>query len=222
MKTHSPRRFKNRQDAGRQLARSMADFASIPGVIVLAFPNGGIPVAVEIARALGKPLDILLMREITHPDDHEIVLGTITSGGVRALNCALIDQLHLSDSQVAEAILYECQELARCEQLYRHDHPSLSVADKTVILVDDGVTPCGTFRNAIHLLRRQHADRIVVALPAASGHDTCDLRLEADEVVALAESETCGSPEKFFRKFGPTTDEKACRLLAREWSAVAV
>ncbi|MEO5715214.1 MAG: phosphoribosyltransferase family protein [Luteolibacter sp.] len=220
MKTQAARRFKNRQDAGRRLARSMAEFASLRDVVILAFPNGGIAVAVEIARALGKPLDILIMREITHPDDQGIVLGTITSGGVRALNCALIDQLHLSDAEVSAAILRECAELARCEKLYRHDHPSLSVADKTVILVDDCVTPCHLFRDAIHLLRRQHADHIVVALPAASCHDSCDLRLEADEVFSLTETDSCGTPEKWFRKFPPASDEKACRILDREWSAV--
>jgi len=220
MKTQQPRRFKNRQDAGRRLARSLATFALVDDVVIVAFPNGGIPVAVEIARALGKPLDILIMREITHPADSRIVLGTITSGGVRALNCALIDQLHLSDSEVSAAILRECAELARCEKLYRNGHPSLSVADKTVILVDDGVTPCHMFRDAIRLLRRQHAERIVVALPATSCHDSCDLRLEADKVVALAESDTCGAPQKCFRKFPPATEEKACRILAREWSPV--
>ncbi len=220
MKTQSPRRFKNRQDAGRLLARSMEDFASIRDVVVLAFPNGGIPVAVEIARALGKPFDVLLMREVAHPADSSIILGSITSGGIRALNCALIDQLQLSDAQVSNAILMECAELARCEQLYRHDHPSLSVADKTVILVDDGVTPCHMLRDAIHLLRRQHAEHIVVALPATSCHDCCDLRLEADQVVALAESETCGEPQKWFKKFPPASDEKACRILAREWAQV--
>ncbi len=220
MKTQEALRFKNRQDAGRRLARSMAEFASIRDVVILAFPNGGIPVAVEIARALGKPFDILLMREITHPADSRIVLGAITSGGVRALNCALIDQLHLSDAEVSAAILSECAELARCEQLYRHDHPSLSVADKTVILVDDGVTPCHLLSEAIHLLRRQHAERIVVALPATSCHDSCELRLEADQVFALAEAETCGEPQKWFRKFPPASDEKACRILAREWLQV--
>ena len=215
-----PHRFKNREDAGRRLAQRLAPFAKLSNVIVLAFPNGGIPVGMEIAKALNKPFDVLLMRKIPVPGSKDKILGTITSGGVRALNCEIIDRLHISQEDVNSAVLHEALELARRERLYRGDHSSLDVADQTVILVDDGVTPCSNFRDAIRLLRRQHADRVVVALPAASRHDSCDLRAEADEVVALTESTTCGSPEKWFKNFTRATDAKVCRLLAKEWATV--
>ncbi|MEO8614905.1 MAG: phosphoribosyltransferase family protein [Luteolibacter sp.] len=217
MQTVISHRFKNRQDAGRRLAQRLTKFAQLPNVIILAFPNGGIPVAMEISKALDKPFDVLLVREVTLLADGKTVLGTITSGGVRALICDLIDRMHLSQSDVSEAVLRESVELARREKIYRGDHPSLDVADQTVILVDDGVTPCSAFRDAIRLLRRQHVERIVVAVPAASRNETCDLRAEADEVVALAESDACSSPEKWFKNFTRATDAKVCRLLAKEW-----
>ena len=212
---HSPiqPRFVNRMEAGRELAKKLAKFANDPQVVVLAIPKGGVTVGAEIADALGHPLDVLLLGKVTAPGCGDTPLGAVTSGGVRLLNSAMIDRLHLSDEEVREAVLRECVEIARRERLYRGDHPSLEVADRTVILVDDGSTPCSTVRNAIRLLRRQHAERIVVALPAVCRHSACDLRFETDEVVTLAEPSSPTPAGRWFREFPPTTDREVRTVL---------
>ena len=189
MSTIAPsfRKFGTREDAGRALARRLARFTAAHDTVVLALPKGGIPVGVEIARRLELPFDVLLLARITSPGCGKTPLGAITSGGVRILNCALIDRLHLSDEEIREAVLREAIHLAQRERAYRHDRPSVEVADRNVILVDDGASGCGIVRDAIHLLRRQHAEQVLVAMPFACHHSACDMRLEADEVVTLAE-----------------------------------
>jgi predicted phosphoribosyltransferase len=207
-------RFCCREEAGRKLAERLAGFTDSRDAIVLAMPNGGVPVAAEVARLLKVPFDILLVAKITADGCRDAELGTITGGGVRMLDCALIDRLHLSDSEINSAILKKSLELAKREKRYRGNQQSLEVADHAVILVDDGSTPCATIRNAIRLLRRQHAERIVVALPAACHHAACDLRMEADEVVTLAEPQTLIRPGKWFKRFPRTTVSEVRRLLS--------
>jgi putative phosphoribosyl transferase len=211
MKVH---RFRSREDAGCKLAKRLTKFVGISNVIVLAMPKGSVPVAAEVARVLTKQFDVLLVGKITVPGGDHPPLGAITGGGVRILNYELIDRLHLSDSEVSTAVMKESLDLARRERFYRGHHASLDVADHTVILVDDGTTPCTTVCDAIRLLRRQNADRIVVALPAACRHAAWNLRLEADEVVTLAEPATSIPSGKWFKHFPRTTAAGVRRLLS--------
>lgn len=216
MKTLMPKRFGSRQEAGRSLAKRLAGFTATDGV-VLALPKGGATVGAEIAHLLQLPFDVLLMDRITAPGCGEAPLGAITSGGVRMLNSAMIDSLHLSDDVVRGAVLRKALRLARRERLYRNHHSSLDVADRTVILVDDGTATCATLCNAIRLLRRQHAEHVVVAVPVACQHAACDLRMEADEVVTLAEPTVEISAGKWFDSFPPTTAAEVRRILSREF-----
>jgi len=203
-----------REKAGRCLARRLSKFTRQQDAIVMALPCGGVAVGAEIASILGIPFDVLVVCKITSPSgDHE-VLGAITSGGVRALNCALIDRLHLSDDEIRAVVLRESLELARRERLYRGDRPSLDVADRKVILVDDGSNSCATLRDAIHLLRRQHVDEVVVAMPAACHHAACDLRMEADELVTLTEPSCSASVGKWLKHIPRATEEEVCRLMS--------
>jgi putative phosphoribosyl transferase len=213
MNTLKLRKFSNRRKAGRNLARHLTKFSGHCDVVVLALPNGGVEVGMEISACLKAPFDILLVRKITSSAHEHAVLGAITSGGVRILNGALIDRLQLSDSEVRAAVLMESIELSRMEKLYRGDAPSLDVADQTVILVDDGSTPCATIRNAIRLLRRQHAEHVVFATPATCHHAACDLRHEADEVFTLTEPSKPVSVWRWLRHIHRTTDDEVSRLL---------
>jgi predicted phosphoribosyltransferase len=207
------RRFSTREDAGRALAKRLQKYIAAPDAVVLGLPKGGIVVGVEIARRLKLPFDVLLVARITTPGCGDTPLGAITSGGVRMLNCAMIDRLHLSDEEIHHAVLKESMELARRERAYRCDRPSVDVADRTVILVDDGYTPCSTLRNSIRLLRRQHADHVVVVLPATCHHSACDLRMEADELVTLAEPSADVPASRWFESFTPPTTEDIRRIL---------
>lgn len=208
----------SRKEAGRDLAEHLAKFNGLKNAIVLALPNGGVPVGAEVAAILNLPFDILLVADIAAPDPVGAKLGAITCGGVRMLDCAMIDRLHLCDSEVKSAVLRASIELAKRERFFRGHKPSLNVADHTVILVDDGTTPCTTIRNAVRLLRRQHVERIIVALPVACRHVTCDLRHEACEVVTLSEPVSPATVGKWRKRLPETPDSEVLELLigARE------
>lgn len=217
MQTTLPERFSCREAAGRALAKRLVSYTTTDAV-VLALPKGGVTVGAEIARLLQLPFDVLLLDRITAPGCGETPLGAITSGGVRMLNSALIDRLHLSEEVVRGAVLRKALRLARREKLYRNHRASVDVADRTVILVDDGTASCATLRNAIRLLHRQHADHVVVAVPVTCHHAACDLRMEADEVVALEEPAADVPPRKWFESFPPTTAAEVRRILSEEFA----
>lgn len=204
----------SREEAGRELARLLTRFSTPKNVIVLALPNGGVPVGAEIAGILNKPFDVLFIEPITTPACGGVPLGAITAGGVRMLNCAMIDRLHLSTAEISSAVLHGSLKLAKRERSCRGQYPPLEVADHVVILVDDGATPCATIRDAVHLLRRQHADCVIVAFPDACRHTLCDLRLEADEVVTLADSRATRHSVKSFHHFPRMTDAEVHHVLA--------
>ena len=213
MKTSSPKRFPTRQDAGRALAKRLSHYMATSDTVVLGLPKGGVAVGIEIARILGLPFDVLLVDRITVPGCGDTPLGAITSGGVRMLNCAMIDNLHLSEQDIREAVLRKSLELAERERAYRSQRPSLEVADRNVILVDDGSSACSILRSAIRLLRRQHVEKVVVAVPAACHNAACDLRMEADEVVALVEPAAASPAGKWFEHFEPPTHNEVRRML---------
>ncbi len=208
--------FENREEAGSELAKRLAKFAQTPDVIVLAVPNGGVPVGTKIASLLNIPFDVMLMATITAPGNSGETLGAVTGGGVRALNNAMIDRLNLSQPEINAAVLRGCQKLARLEKTYRGNSLPLEIADHTVILVDDGTTPCAAIRDAIHLLRRQHAEHVIVALPVACRHAACDLRFEADEVVTLLEPPSPRTAEKWLKQQHRTTVAEVRRLVAEK------
>jgi putative phosphoribosyl transferase len=200
--------------AGRHLARRLANFANLGDLIVLSFPNGGVPVGVELSGILQVPFDLLMMCEITFPAHDHAVVGSITCGCVRVLDYALIDRLQLSDEEIRAAILREATELARRARFYRDGQPSLEVGDHTVVVVDDGSTPCANLRDAIRLLHRQHAERVVVALPAACHEVARDLRLETAEVITLATPSSVAAVGKWQRYFPKITHHEIRRMLA--------
>src|SRR5690348_1871558 len=157
--------FADRRDAGRVLASRLQKYAGRDDVVVLALPRGGVPVGYEVARALGAPLDVFLVRKLGTPGHEELAMGAIASGGVRVLNEGLVRQLGLTDRQVEVAAAEEQEELDRRELAYRDDRPSPAVRDKTVILVDDGLATGSTMRAAVQAVRRLGPRQVVVAAP---------------------------------------------------------
>jgi predicted phosphoribosyltransferase len=217
MQTSSHKRFRTRREAGRSLAELLAHYSGDPETVVLALPKGGVAVGAEIAHLLGLPFDLLLVDRITAPGCGNTTLGAITSGGVRMLNCAMIDRLHLSEEDVHRAVLRKAVRLARREHLYRSQRPSIDVADRTVILVDDGSASCSTLRNSIRLLHRQHADHVIVALPVTCHQAACDLRMEADEVICLAEPSAAVPTATWFESRAPARSAEVCEILNEEF-----
>ncbi|HET8656063.1 MAG TPA: alpha/beta fold hydrolase [Longimicrobiaceae bacterium] len=208
-------KYRNRFDAGRQLAQELERYASRPDVMVLALPRGGVPVGFEVARALDAPLDVFLVRKLGVPGHEELAMGAIASGGVRILSPGVIRSFGITETQLAAATAAEQSELARREREYRGDRPEPDVRGRTVILVDDGLATGASMRAAVEALRAQGPRSIVVAVPVAA-EETCDaLRDLVDEVV-------CGmTPEPFYAvglwydEFTQTTDDEV-RALLRE------
>jgi predicted phosphoribosyltransferase len=210
-----PQRFRNRTDAGRQLAEKLAAYANWPDVLVLALPRGGVPVGFEVARALGAPLDVFLVRKLGVPGYEELAMGAVATGGVRVLNDEIVRGLGLSDHEIDAVVARELQELARRERLYRGDRPPPDVAGRAVILVDDGLATGATMRAAIAAVRQQQPARIVVAVPTASP-DTCEaLKAEAGDVVCAMTPEPFLAVGHWYEDFTQTTDDEVRELLAR-------
>ena len=171
-------RFRDRVHAGRELARLLARYAHRPDVIVLGLPRGGMPVAAEVARALGVPFDVFLVRKLGVPGHEELAFGAIAQGGVQVLNDALIADLDLPPSAVERVAARERAELERRDELYRGGRPFPALHDRTVILIDDGLATGATMEAAVTALRRLDPARVVVAAPVGA-RETCD-RLSAN------------------------------------------
>ena len=201
--------FANRTEAGRALAQALRAYADRNDVTVLGLPRGGVPVAYEVARKLKLPLDVLVVRKLGAPDQPELAMGAIASGGTTILN----PQFGNHDG-VKRAIARETLELARRERSYRGNRPPPDVAGRTVIVVDDGAATGATMLAALSALRKLDAAQIVAALPTAAA-DTCvDLEREADTVVCLSTPEPYGAVGRWYEDFSQTSDEEVMALLA--------
>jgi putative phosphoribosyl transferase len=214
-------RFRDRTDAGRRLATHLAAYVNRSDVLVLALPRGGVPVAAEVARALGAPLDIFLVRKLGMPGHEEFAIGAIASGGVRVVNEDTLRDYGVSAEQVDAVVEAEQQELERRERRYRGDRPFPSVAGKTVILIDDGLATGSTMRAAVAALRLEQPSRIVVAVPTAPVETCMELRHIVDEVVCLITPEPFYAVGLWYEDFAQTTDEEVRELLERAPTAAS-
>lgn len=207
--------FQDRADAGRRLAEKLTGYAGRADVVVLALPRGGVPVGAEVARALGAPLDVFLVRKLGVPGHEELAMGAIASGGVRVVNETVARQLGIPADVVDAAAEREGQELARREAAYRDGRPAPDVRGKTVILVDDGLATGSTMRAAVAAVRRARPAAVVVAVPVGSAETCADFRGEADVVVCAEEPEPFFAVGTWYDDFSQTTDDEVRELLAQ-------
>lgn len=207
--------YRDRREAGRFLARLLTEYAGRPDVVVLALPRGGVPVAYEVARALGAPLDLFLVRKLGLPGHEELAMGAIASGGVRVLNEDVVRALGISEDVVATVVAEELQELKRRERAYRGNRPAPDVRGKTVILIDDGLATGSTMRAAVAALRQQGPARIVVAVPVGAPETCAELQEEADEAICAQTPDPFYAVGLWYRDFSQTTDEEVRELLER-------
>ncbi len=213
--------FADRSAAGRVLAEKLAAYAGRDDAIVLALPRGGVPVAYEVAQALGVPLDVFLVRKLGAPGHEELAMGAIASGDVVVMNDEVLDAMRVSEEDIAAAIDSERQELARRERAYRGDRPPIDVRGRTVILIDDGLATGSTMRAAVTAMRRQHPARIVVAVPVGAPSTCAEFRSIADEVVCVVKPEPFRAVGMWYDDFTQTRDDEVGDLLARAAGAVA-
>jgi predicted phosphoribosyltransferase len=208
--------FRDRSDAGRQLAAKLQSYAHRPEVLVLALPRGGVPVAYEVARALKAPLDVFVVRKLGVPGYEELAMGAVASGGVRVLNKETVRQLGIPERLIEQVTQREQEELARREGLYRDGRPPPEVRGKTVILVDDGLATGATMQAAIEALKQQAPQSTVVAVPVAPEKTCEDLRKIADEVVCAFTPEPLYAVGRWYMDFSQTSDEEVRELLSHK------
>jgi predicted phosphoribosyltransferase len=209
----SERLFRDRRDAGRVLAGLLERYKDRPDVLVLGLPRGGVPVAYEVATALGAPLDIFLVRKLGVPGQEELAMGAIASGGVIVLNDDVVRGLRIQPDVIQRVAEQEGRELLRREQAYREGRPPPDVAGKTVILVDDGLATGSSVRAAILALRQAQPAHIVVAVPAAPASTCQELAAEVDDVVCATTPSPFFAVGQAYWKFDQTTDKEIRDLL---------
>jgi len=208
------RRFADRREAGRVLARMLEGVSTDPDPVVLALPRGGVPVAREVAAHLGAPLEAFVVRKLGVPGHEELALGAVASGGALVLNQDVVRSLDLSTDVIEAVADRERQELARREREYRGDRPMPDVAGRCVILVDDGLATGASMRAAVAAARRLEPARLIVAVPVGAP-STCDeLRREVDEVVCAITPSPFHAVGVWYDQFDQTTDDEVRALLA--------
>jgi putative phosphoribosyl transferase len=205
-------RFRDRADAGRQLAWRLQQYRTEAPVVV-GLPRGGVPVAAEVARALEAPLDVLVVRKLGCPWQPELAMGAVGEDGALVLNPTLIAGIGLAPHDLAGVIRAERDELERRLAHYRGNRPAVPVAGRTVIVVDDGLATGATARAAIGVLRQRGARRIVLAVPVAPPETVTALGGLADEVVALDTPRAFLAIGQRYDDFGQTSDQEVTRLL---------
>jgi putative phosphoribosyl transferase len=206
--------FRNRLHAGRALAAHLAAYAGRDDVQVLALPRGGVPVAFEVAQALGAPLDVLVARKLGVPQHSEYAMGAVARG-VLVIDEDLLQRISLDRALLQAVIDDEQRELERRERLYRGDRPPPVLRGRTAILVDDGLATGATMRAAARALRAMGPARSVVAVPVAAADTCAALREEADEVVCAATPEPFRAVGCWYEDFSQTGDGEVRELLAR-------
>jgi putative phosphoribosyl transferase len=209
-------RFRDRTEAGQLLGRELeARLGAIDGAIVLALPRGGVPVGYEVAKALGAPLDVFIVRKLGVPGHEELAMGAIASGGVRVLNRDVLDYARVTQQQLDGVVAREERELARREAEYRGNRASLDVRGRTVIIVDDGLATGSTMRAAVQALRAMEPKRVIVAVPVGAAQTCDDFREIADEIVCLRTPEPFEAVGLWYDDFTQTTDAEVHALLSR-------
>jgi putative phosphoribosyl transferase len=217
MRIHSENRprFHDRADAGRAVAADLAAYAGRPDLLVLALPRGGVPVAYEVARALGAPLDVFIVRKLGLPGHEEFAMGAIASGGIRLINEEVVREFAVTEAEIAAVSAAEALELERRERQYRRDRPRPTIEGRTVILVDDGLATGATMHAAVVALREKRPARLIVAVPVAAA-DTCDAFREiVDEIVCAETPAPFYAVGLWYENFSQTTDEEVQDLLTR-------
>ncbi|MEZ0049650.1 putative phosphoribosyltransferase [Mycobacterium sp. MAA66] len=217
-----PRRvFRDRREAGQALAALLGAFRGNDDVVVLGLARGGIPVAWEVAAALGVPLDAFIVRKLGAPGHEEYAIGALAGGGRMVINDDVVRTLRISPRQLSEIVAREGLELVRREALYRDGRPPLEVTGKTVIVVDDGVATGASMLVAVQALRPGRPRRVVVAVPVASESSCREFAGIADDVVCVTMPSPFRAVGESFRDFHQVSDAEVRVLLdlsrARRW-----
>jgi putative phosphoribosyl transferase len=206
--------FLDRSDAGRRLADRMLHLRGAD-VVVLGLPRGGVPVAAEVARALGAPLDVILVRKLGVPVQPELGMGAIGEGGIRIINSEVVAIAHVTDAEIAAVEQRERAELDRRARRFRGDRRRTALTGRTAIIIDDGIATGSTARAACQVARAQGAVRVVLAVPVAPPSARTALAADADEVICLETPGHFLAIGEWYQDFSQTSDQEVVSLLRR-------
>jgi putative phosphoribosyl transferase len=212
--------FEDRRDAGRRLAALLERYRG-DRPVVLGLPRGGVPVAAEVARALGAPLEVVVARKLGAPGMPEYGIGAVAEGGAVFVSAGAVRELNIRPEEVSAIAERESAELLRRVRLYRGDRPFPDLAGRTVILVDDGVATGGTARAAIRAVRERHPAWLVLAAPVVAFQTTMALLPEVDDLVYVDAPEDFIAVGVWYRHFTQTSDEEVVACLAESRRAGA-
>jgi uncharacterized protein (TIGR00369 family) len=205
-------RFRNRADAGRRLAGRL-EFLRGADVVVLGLPRGGVPVAAEVARALGAPLDVILVRKLGVPVQPELGMGAIGESGARVINSEVVRYAQVSEAEIARVEQKERAELQRRAQRFRGGSPHEPLTGRIAVIVDDGIATGSTARAACQVARALGAARVVLAVPVAPPAADQAMRGDADEVICLETPQRFLAIGEWYEDFAQTSDEEVVALL---------
>jgi putative phosphoribosyl transferase len=204
--------FKDRKDAGRQLAERLKEYQNRKGVVVLALPRGGAVTGKEIARAIEAPLDVLIVRKLGFPGQEELAMGAISETGAIVFNQRVISH-GVSEKYIEDAISVQKKEIERRISLYRGGRRLGSLDGKTIILVDDGAATGATMKAAIATLKEEKITRLVIAIPVSPQDTAEEFREVADELVCLYTPEDFMAVGNYYQDFTQVNDKEVAELL---------
>ena len=208
--------FDNRKDAGRKLAAALAGYKD-QNPVVLALPRGGVPVAAEVAAALGAPLDLILVRKIGVPFQPELAMGAVTDGGAPVIvrNEDVIRMAGVSEEEFKAVCDRELAEIERRRRRYLGDRAAVDVKGRPAIVIDDGIATGATTRAALRAMRMRNPSSLVLAVPVAPTDSLVALRREVDELVCLENYDNFGAIGFYYSDFRQVADEEVIEILAR-------
>jgi putative phosphoribosyl transferase len=207
------KRYTDRKEAGQVLAEFLRSYANKKDVIILALPRGGVPVAYEVSQTLNAPLDVFIVRKLGVPGHPELAMGAIASGDITVFNEDILQQLHVSEKEIAAVIEREQRELIRREKAYRGNKPSPSLENKVVILIDDGIATGATMRAAIKALNQLAVKKLVVAVPVADISICEMIEILVDQFICPLQPEGLHAVGAWYDDFSQTEDEEVHALL---------
>ncbi len=205
--------FKDRKDAGAQLAERLKEYIGQKNMLVLALPRGGVVTGVEIANRLKAPLDVLIVRKIGHPGQPELAVGAISETGSIVYNEDVVASAGVTREYLRGEAARQREETARRQRLYRGGQKLVNLRGKTIILVDDGVATGATMKAAVETLKRQQVGKLVVAVPVAPPETAAELQKMVDVFVCLAMPEDFFSVGSYYEDFMQVTDADVTMFL---------
>jgi putative phosphoribosyl transferase len=210
--------FRDRHHAGQLLAEKLLHYRSQDNVLVLALPRGGVPVAFEVAKAIGAPLDLFLVRKLGLPRQPELAMGAVATGGVEVLNEDVVYRLSVPREVIDRAVEREQAVLERQQEKLRGRQPPPRIAGRPIILVDDGLATGSTMRAAVQVIRQQGPSRIIVAVPVGAASTCEEFEHEVDEFVSVACPEDFYAVAMWYHDFSQVSDELVISLLEQSHS----